>query len=130
MTAATLEHVNVTVSDPLKTARRLCELFDWHIRWQGDAIHSGSTVHVGSDDSYVAVYTRGTPAAGSADSYSTRGGLNHIGVVVDDLDGVESKVLEAGYTTHSHADYEPGRRFYFHDDDEIEFEVVSYQSPK
>ncbi len=31
-----------------------------------------------------------------------------------------------GSQTHSHADYEPGRRFYFHDEDGIEFEVVSY----
>jgi len=127
MAQAILEHVNVTVSDPIKTAHRLCNLFGWHIRWQGDAIHGGSTVHVGSDDSYIAVYTRGTPADKNADSYSLRGGLNHIGVVVDDLDAIEAKVLDAGYETHSHADYEPGRRFYFRDDDDIEFEVVSYE---
>ncbi len=127
MTNATLEHVNVTVSDPQKTADRLCQLFGWNIRWQGDAIHGGSTVHVGSDDSYVAVYAHEKLVKGNVDSYTTRGGLNHIGIVVDDLDAVEAKVLEAGYKTHSHADYEPGRRFYFRDDDEIEFEVVSYR---
>ena len=127
MAEAVLEHVNVTVSDPVKTANRLCSLFGWRIRWQGEAKFGGITVHVGSDDSYIAVYTRGMPAAENADSYSTRGGLNHIGVVVDDLDAVEAKVRDAGYKPHSHADYEPGRRFYFHDDDDIEFEVVSYE---
>ncbi len=127
MAEAVLEHVNVTVSDPLKTAEHLCQLFGWHIRWQGDAIHGGRTVHVGSDDSYVAVYTRGAPAEHKSDSYSTRGGLNHIGIVVDDLGAVEARVLKAGFKPHSHADYEPGRRFYFHDHDGIEFEVVSYQ---
>lgn len=127
MAQATLEHVNVTVSDPVKTAERLCDLFGWHIRWQGDAIHEGHSVHVGSDDNYVAVYRHGTRLDGNVDSYTTRGGLNHIGIVVDDLDAVEAKVLEAGYETHSHADYEPGRRFYFRDDDNIEFEVVSYK---
>lgn len=125
---ATLEHVNVTVSDPRKTADRLCQLFGWHIRWQGDAIHGGSSIHVGSDDNYVAVYTHAAPINDNVDSYVTRGGLNHIGIVVDDLDAVEDKVLAAGYKTHSHADYEPGRRFYFRDDDEIEFEVVSYKT--
>ena len=40
----------------------------------------------------------------------------------------EAKVNKAGFKTHSHADYEPGRRFYFHDGDNIEFEVVSYQT--
>lgn len=126
MTSATLEHVNVTVSDPIKTAERLCHLFDWHIRWQGEAKDNGFTVHVGSENSYVAVYTRSKPATENVDTYSTKGGLNHIGVVVDDLDAVEAKILAAGYKTQNHGDYEPGRRFYFHDDDNIEFEVVSY----
>lgn len=121
-----LEHVNVTVSDPVKTAEFLCKLFDWHIRWQGDSIHGGTTVHVGSDTSYVAVYSMGRMKDAHEDSYSTRGGLNHIGVVVADLDVVEQRVLTMGYMTHSHADYEPGRRFYFRDSDMIEFEVVSY----
>ncbi len=129
MTSATLEHVNVTVSDPAKTAACLCDLFGWHIRWQGDAKDNGFTIHVGSEDSYVAVYTRKTPASSGVNTYSTRGGLNHIGVVVDHLDAVEARVMKAGYTPHSHGNYEPGRRFYFHDDDNIEFEVVSYQPP-
>ena len=52
--------------------------------------------------------------------------LNHIGVVVDNLDEAEQRVLGAGFETHNHADYEPGRRFYFNDHDGIEFEVVHY----
>ena len=58
--------------------------------------------------------------------YKTVGAMNHIGVVVEDLDAVEARVLDAGFQTTNHGDYEPGRRFYFHDQDEIEFEVVSY----
>jgi len=52
--------------------------------------------------------------------------LNHIGVVVDDLDALESKVLATGYTHRSHADYEPGKRLYFDGPDGVEYEVVSY----
>jgi len=126
MSQSTLEHVNVTVSDPEKTANRLCLLFDWSIRWKGAAKFGGTTVHVGSDDSYLAVFSMGKPKPLDEETYATRGGLNHIGVVVDDLDTVEKRVIDAGYKPHSHADYEPGRRFYFHDDDGIEFEVVSY----
>jgi glyoxylase I family protein len=126
MAQAALEHVNVTVSDPLKTAERLCDLFGWKIRWQGDAKYDGFTVHVGADDSYLAVYAKGTPGDPAAESYFTRGGLNHIGVTVDDLDAVEEKVKAMGYAPYNHADYEPGRRFYFDDEDGIEFEVVSY----
>lgn len=126
MTNAMLEHANITVSDSEKTAKRLCDLFGWHIRWQGEAIHGGMTVHVGSENSYLALYTPGKRTGAPASSYLTTGGLNHIGIVVDDLDAAEKRVAEAGFEPHSHADYEPGRRFYFHDDDGIEFEVVSY----
>lgn len=123
---ATLEHVNITVGDPDRTASMLAELFGWHIRWSGDAIHGGRSVHVGSETSYLAVYSTGRPQLEAHSSYDARGGLNHVGVVVDDLDAVEAKVKNAGFTPVNHADYTPGRRFYFRDGDNIEFEVVSY----
>ena len=130
MAAGILEHANFSVSDPRKTADMLCELFDWRIRWSGDAINGGTTFHVGGPsergDSYVAVYARKGMRAAPPNDYQTVGGLNHIGVVVEDLDAVEAKVLAAGFKTTNHGDYEPGRRFYFHDHDGIEFEVVSY----
>ncbi len=127
MAPAILEHVNVTVSDPTATAVLLSTLFDWHIRWHGDAKNGGTTYHVGSDDTYVAVYAENDADKPAYDTYHSRGGLNHIGVVVDNLDEVEARVRAAGFTPHSHADYEPGKRFYFNDGDDIEFEVVSYQ---
>lgn len=127
---AHLEHVNITVANPKKTAAMLSNLFGWHTRWEGSAMDgAGYTVHVGTDDSYVAVYSGTAPeqtVPKSDASYSTRGGLNHIGVVVDDIDATEDKVKAAGYEPRSHADYEPGRRFYFYDADGVEFEVVSY----
>lgn len=52
--------------------------------------------------------------------------MNHLGVVVDNLGAAEEVVLAAGLEPFNHADYEPGRRFYFFDWDGIEFEVVSY----
>ena len=45
---------------------------------------------------------------------------------VDDLDAAEAVVKAAGLEPFNHADYEPGRRFYFFDWDGIEFEMVSY----
>ncbi|MGZ9810565.1 VOC family protein [Pseudoroseicyclus sp. H15] len=125
---ARLEHVNVTVADPVATAEMLCKLFGWQIRWQGTAIHGGHTVHVGGDDTYLALYTGpgGRAQQEASDSYSQRAGLNHIGVVVDDLDAAEAGVTAAGYEPHSHADYEPGRRFYFREENGVEIEVVSY----
>lgn len=129
MAAAILEHVNVTVSDPMQTAILYSTLFDWHVRWHGEAKNGGISYHVGSDDTYIAVYAQNDEPKPEYDSYNTRGGLNHIGVLVEDLEKVEERVRTAGFTPHSHADYEPGRRFYFNDRDGIEIEVISYQSP-
>jgi len=129
MSPAQLEHINFTVPDPHATAAWLCTLFDWQIRWSGNAIHGGQTVHVGSDDSYLAIYSGpgAGPKTNPAASYDQVAGLNHIGIVVDDLDAIEKKVKALGFTPKSHADYAPGRRFYFDDSDGIEYEVVSYR---
>lgn len=126
---AQLEHVNVTVADPQGMAALLGELFGWKVRWEGAALSgAGYTVHVGTKDTYVALYTGsdGDPVTPSGTSYNRIAGLNHIGVIVDDLDATEVKVMALGLKTHSHADYEPGRRFYFDTPYDIEIEVISY----
>jgi catechol 2,3-dioxygenase-like lactoylglutathione lyase family enzyme len=123
---AELEHVNITVPDAEATAAELCRLFDWQVRWKGAAKNNGLSVHVGSAGSYVALYTPGPTRRGQEDSYATIGALNHIGVTVDDLEATEARVRAAGYTPHSHGDYEPGRRFYFDDANGVEIEVVCY----
>ncbi|MEQ9693967.1 VOC family protein [Shimia sp. SDUM112013] len=121
-----LEHVNVTVPDPKASAAILCDLFGWHIRWEGAAIDNGYSVHVGDADSYLALYAPAKPLEAAGNTYTRIGGLNHVGVVVEDIDTVEEKVKRAGYVPKNHADYEPGLRFYFDGPDGIEFEVVSY----
>lgn len=123
-----LEHTNVTVKDPNASAELLCRLFDWKIRWQGAAMDDGHTVHVGSDQSYIALYTQPSVANVAVDSYAAAGQLNHLGIVVDDLGLVEKRVVDAGLKITSRADYEPGRRFYFDTPDGIEIEVVSYEN--
>ena len=64
-----------------------------------------------------------TPAGAKYHSYAA---LNHISIVVNGLDAVEQKVIARGYVPNSHQDYEPGRRFYFEDENGIEIEVISY----
>jgi len=123
---AQLEHANITVTDPQATAAWMAQIFGWRVRWQGDAIAGGHTIHIGTDSSYVALYTpKKTPATGTS-SYDTTGALNHIGVTVDDLDAAETLVKAQGFTPVNHADYEPGRRFYFRDHDGVEYELVQY----
>ena len=123
--AGRLEHINYTVADPDRTAAMLEAVFGWHVRWAGPSIHGGRSVHVGTDDRYVALYSKGDRTA-RPDNYTTPRGLNHLGILVDDLAAAERRVLAHGIETHSHQTYDPGSRFYFHDADGIEYEVVSY----
>ena len=126
MSQASLEHVNFTVSDAPATAKWLSDVFGWRIRWQGPALNGGLSIHVGTDDAYLAIYTPKAVRAREAIQKDRVGSLNHVGVVVDDLDAVEAQIKALGYKPYNHADYEPGRRFYFDDENDIEFEVVSY----
>ena len=57
MPSPRIEHVNVTVTDPERAAQLMERLFDWRVRWSGPARDGGRTIHVGSDDDYIALYT-------------------------------------------------------------------------
>ena len=123
---ARLEHLNLTVRDPDAVGAALCDLLGWRLRWSGAALGDGRSVHVGDEDGYVALYRPAGAVTDPGSTYGTHGSLNHLGVVVDDLDAVEARALELGYVPRSHADYEPGRRFYLDGPEGIEVEVVCY----
>ncbi|WP_375281828.1 VOC family protein [Pseudooctadecabacter sp.] len=117
---ARLEHVNISVADGAGFAAMLQEVFGWHVRWEGPSTNwDRYSRHVGEAGSYVAIYETGA-AVGSG------GVFNHLGVVVDDLDAVLARVKAYGLTSHHHADYEPGRRFYFMSSEGVEIEIVQY----
>ena len=120
---ASLEHVNLTVRDPERSAALMTALFGWRERWRGPSQLGGWTIHVGDARGYLALYTHG----GEARRFAKGLPLNHVGIEVDDLDAVEARAVAAGLEPFSHGDYEPGRRFYLLDDNGIEFEIVSYR---
>lgn len=122
MSQGRIEHVNITVSDPERSTALFEKLLGWNIRWRGPAQNGGETIHVGEDDTYLALYTDGAPHEGQKKGRP----MNHVGLLVDDLEAADRVVKEAGLEPFGHDDYEPGRRFYFFDWDGIEFEVVSY----
>jgi catechol 2,3-dioxygenase-like lactoylglutathione lyase family enzyme len=120
-----IEHVNLTVSDNRRSAALFERLFGWHVRWEGPARDNGHSIHVGDDRFYLALYT---PPAGrrAAAPFAKGAPLNHVGLLVDDLDTIERGVIDAGLQPFSRERYDPGERFYFFDWDGIEFEVISY----
>lgn len=117
-----LEHVNLTVSDPERSSALFQRLLGWHERWRG-AAQGGRTIHVGNESGYLALFT-GDEAG--CFPYEKGVPMNHVGLLVDDLDGARATVEQAGLVPFGYGDYQPGRRFYFLDWDGIEFEVVSY----
>ena len=128
MNTGTLEHVNLTVTNPQRSADLVCDLFGWEVRWQGPSQMGGHSIHVGNPGNgadYLVFYTNDKVQA--ADPRFRKGTpLNHVGVTVDDLAAVEAKVKAAGLEPFGHEEYEPGKRFYFFDWNGIEFEVVNY----
>ena len=125
MNLACIEHVNVTVENPNQVAKLLCDLFNWKIRWSGESKDNGYTVHVGSDQRYFALYTQ---SSSSTDGHSTlrHGTLNHVGVIVEDLQDMENRVSEYGLKPDHHRDYGVCKSFYFMAEQTLEIEVVSY----
>ena len=122
-----LEHVNITVSNAPATARWMQDVFHWHIRWQGPSNDGRrQTVHVGTSEQYVALYSANAPQPGQDKPFHHTRGFNHLAVVTADLAKTRTKVIAAGFEPGECLDYEPGTRFYFFDHDAIEYEVVCY----
>ncbi len=127
MAPAVIEHVNIAVSDTAQTAEMLGALFGWHVRWQGPSQLGGWTIHIGDDTQYLAIWSANREGAPPLAHGKSRP-LNHIGIVVEDLDAVEQRAIAHGLRPFNHDNYDPGRRFYVFDRDGIEFEIVSYAS--
>lgn len=117
-----LEHVNLSVTDPERSARLMQDLCGWKERWRGPSQKYGWSLHVGAAHDYIAFYTGDHVKGG----YLKGAPLNHVALTVDDLEAAEQVVITHGLKPFGHDDYEPGKRFYFFDWDGIEFEIVSY----
>ncbi len=123
-----LEHVNITVSDPDLSAQQLVDLLGWKIRWSGAAMNGGYSVHVGSDTHYIALYTNTSLGTKCGDA-NHAGHMNHVGVVVKDLNKICSRAKELDLEPFNFGRYEAdeGKRFYLKILDDLEIEVTSYQ---
>jgi len=122
-----LEHVNLTVVDLDESIRFYTDLFGWKLRWRGTVFSETRDVpaaHVGDDRFYLSLFEAEAPGRRVA-NYAPAG-VNHFGLVVDDLEEMEGRLRKLGREIHKKGDYEPGRRLYFFDANGIEVELVEY----
>lgn len=123
-----VEHVNITVNDLDQTIEFLTTaLPDFKVRHREEE-QDRVWAHVGTDDTYIALTSWHQPSA------DARHGLNHIGLVVDDIHGIQHRLQNAGYPKgfgNSEIFEHPHRlRLYYLDRDHNEYEFVQYLSDK
>lgn len=125
---ARLEHANIAVHDIDGVATFLQAAFpEFSIRYEGVSASGLRWVHVGNDDTYVALYEAGPAEPRRGTPYSGRPGLNHLGYEVDDAHELRDRLLRAGYRESTTPNTHPfRRRIYFYDPEGNDWEFVQY----
>jgi catechol 2,3-dioxygenase-like lactoylglutathione lyase family enzyme len=127
-----LEHANLCVRDLAETIRFVCTaLPEFRLRGEGRTWSGGRWVHVGTDDTYLALTQATAEPAERFVPYSETPGTNHLGYEVDDVEALRQRMLAAGYRESSVANRHPHRRrVYFADREGNDWEFVEYASDR
>lgn len=124
-----LEHANLIVRDVDAAVRFVTAAFpDFRVRREG--IHRGRRwLHVGTDDTYLALNQATAEPAETWEPYSGKPGLNHLGYEVDDVEALRVRLAQAGFEESTVPNSHPHRRrVYFYDADGNDWEFVQYFS--
>jgi catechol 2,3-dioxygenase-like lactoylglutathione lyase family enzyme len=127
---ARLEHANLVVRDIDDAIRFiLTALPTFQIRGEGKTLTGSRWVHIGTEETYLALTeATGTPAETWV-PYSGKPGLNHLGYEVSDVEALRVRLKAAGYRDSTFANQHPHRtRIYFHDSEGNDWEFVEYSS--
>jgi catechol 2,3-dioxygenase-like lactoylglutathione lyase family enzyme len=124
-----LEHANLAVRDIEAMTRFLGAAFpDFRVRSEG--LYQGRRwVHVGNDDTYIAVNQATEEPAETWEPYTGKPGVNHLGYEVDDVEALRERLAAAGFEDTSVPNEHPHRkRVYFNDAEGNDWEFVQYFS--
>lgn len=123
-----LEHANLAVRDVDAMLRFVRTAFpEFRVRGEGTSWNGMRWVHVGSDDTYLALNQASDEPDEPWEPYAGRPGLNHLGYAVDDAEAVRARLLAAGYRETSVPNAHPHRRrVYFADVEGNDWEFVEY----
>jgi catechol 2,3-dioxygenase-like lactoylglutathione lyase family enzyme len=123
-----LEHANLHTRNVDAIVAFLRNAFpDFRVRRDDVSEDGRRWVHVGNDDTYVAVYEADGELAEAFVPYSGKPGVNHLGYVVDDAEALRERLDSAGYEESTIANAHPFRkRVYFRDPEGNDWEFVEY----
>ena len=126
-----LEHINLVLCKPELTIEFLQIAFPhWRIRGSGHSDWYGKPrtwLHFGDDDTYIALSDNGEGEA--RDLSGHKPGLAHIGLVIDDLDGLMERFAANGILPSVELNSITARKnVYYECPAGIEWEFVEYKT--
>ena len=122
-----LEHANITVNN-LQEAVKFFQTAFPHFKIRGGGNEMREWVHLGDDDTYIAINQARENEMRAGNSYD-KIGINHLGFVVQDVEEIANNLLSNGYKRDYPKQVEKFRiRDYFADADGNQFEFVQYLS--
>jgi catechol 2,3-dioxygenase-like lactoylglutathione lyase family enzyme len=127
---ARLEHANLCVRDIDGMIRFLRTAFpDFRIRADRTDADGSRWVHIGTNESYLALNAADVTPDRAREPYGGLPGVNHLGYEVDDADALRERMLAAGYEESTVPNAHPFRkRVYFLDPEGNDWEFVEYLS--
>lgn len=123
-----LDHANLIVRDLDGMIRFLQTAFpDFSVRGGDSSLEGGRWVHIGTEDTYIALSEATRDVGEPWVPYAGRPGLNHLGFEVDDAEAVGARLRSAGYQDSTVPNAHPARRrVYFLDGEGNDWEFVQY----
>lgn len=128
---ARLEHANLHVQDLDAMIRFVQTAFpEFKVRGHGTSWTGSRWVHLGTDESYLALYQANQAPPEPWVPYDGKPGLNHLGFEVEDAEAVRARLAAGGYRESTVPNAHPHRRrVYFYDPDGNDWEFVQYLTP-
>lgn len=123
-----LDHANLAARDLDEMLRFLQTAFpDFRVRGSGTSPTGARWLHVGTDDTYIALSEATRDPAEPWVPYAGTPGLNHLGFEVDDAVALRERLRAAGYVDTTVPNEHPARRrVYFNDAEGNDWEFVEY----
>ena len=128
--ACRLEHANICVRDIEPMISFLKTAFpEFQVRGEGTSRDGTRWVHVGTNDTYIALGQARADSERHWMPYSGEPGVNHLAYEVDDVASLSVRLNAAGYRESTPPNAHPHRRrVYFYDPEGNDWEFVQYLS--